>query len=83
MSLFDTLAIYNVIQKHSKNINSKFLYLYFANRSKIYKENIMDKTYTLEELAQLPDGTKIICNSIPFTLTSFFLHMKMGSPDNM
>ena len=32
----------------------------------------MDKTYTLEELAQLPDGTKIVCDSIPFTMTSSF-----------
>ena len=32
----------------------------------------MDKTYTLEELARLPDGTKIACDSIPFTMTSSF-----------
>ena len=35
----------------------------------------MDKTYTLEELSQLPDGTKIVCDSIPFTMTgSFFTY---------
>lgn len=35
----------------------------------------MDKTYTLEELARLPDGTKIVCDSIPFTMTgSFFTY---------
>lgn len=32
----------------------------------------MDKTYTLEELAQLPEGTTIVCDSIPFVMNSFF-----------
>ncbi|MBO4857460.1 MAG: hypothetical protein J5527_02975 [Treponema sp.] len=32
----------------------------------------MDKTFTLEELAQLPDGTTIVCDSIPFVMNSFF-----------
>lgn len=35
----------------------------------------MDKTYTLEELARLPYGTIIVCDSIPFTITgSFFTY---------
>ncbi len=38
----------------------------------------MDKTYTLEELAQLPDGTTIVCDSIPFVMNSFFLLTKTG-----
>lgn len=32
----------------------------------------MDKIYTLEELAQLPEGTTIVCDSIPFVMNSFF-----------
>ena len=32
----------------------------------------MDKTYALEELAKLPDDTRIVCDSIPFTMTSSF-----------
>ncbi len=35
----------------------------------------MDKSYTLEELASLNPGTKIVCDSIPFTMNcSFFTY---------
>ena len=37
-----------------------------------FENTIMDKTYTLEELARLDSGTTIVCDSIPFTMNCAF-----------